>query len=215
MGSATSLFAAIQGGELEQVRRLIEEDPSLIDATNAGEVAAVLIALYSGEPAIAELLIAQGAQLDIFGAAATGRLERVRELLAEDPARANALAPDGFQPLGLAAFFGHGPVVELLLTQGAAVNAASANAMRVMPLHAAVANQHLAIARTLIAHGADVNARQADDFTPLHGAAQNGQLAMVELLLAAGADKDAKKADGQTARASAQEQGYTAIAVLL
>ena len=45
-----------------------------------------------------------------------------------------------------------------------------------MPLHSAVANRNVAIARMLVEHGADVNAAQQDDFTPLMEAAQNGDL---------------------------------------
>jgi len=58
------------------------------------------------------------------------------------------------------------------------VNSPSRNAQRVMPLHSAAAGRHLTIMQALLAHGADPNARQADDFTPLHAAAQNGQIEM-------------------------------------
>jgi ankyrin repeat protein len=81
-------------------------------------------------------------------------------MLAEHPAGANAVAPDGFGPLGLACFFDHEPVVRLLLSTGARVDAASANAMKVMPLHSAAAARSVAICRLLLAAGAPVNARR-------------------------------------------------------
>jgi ankyrin repeat protein len=136
-------------------------------------------------------------------------------LLDAEPALAQAYADDGFQPLGLAAFFGHADVVNLLLERGAPVNAASRNAQRVMPLHSAVAGQHLAVAQALVAAGADVNATQTDDFTPLQGAAQNGQMEMVRLLLQAGADPGMRQRDGQSALDIAREYHHTDVAALL
>ena len=64
-------------------------------------------AVYRGdEERVGELLAAEP-ELDVFEAAAVGKTDRLRELLDEDPALANAWADDGFQPLGLASFFGH------------------------------------------------------------------------------------------------------------
>ena len=61
----------------------------------------------------------QDRALNIFEAAATGQTARVRELIAANPALLNAYAPDGFHPLGLAAFFGNKATVEVLLQAGA------------------------------------------------------------------------------------------------
>lgn len=77
-----------------------------------------------------------------------------------------------------------------------------------------VAGGHVAIAKTLLARGADVSARQADDFSPLHGAAQNGQLEMVKLLLAHGAEVNAR-GGGRTPLVIAHEQGHQDVADLL
>src|SRR6202008_2543160 len=63
----------------------------------------LLAALYRGEDVSG--LLAGDPELDVFEAAALGRVERLRELLDEDPSRANAFGNDGFQPLGLACFF--------------------------------------------------------------------------------------------------------------
>jgi ankyrin repeat protein len=131
------------------------------------------------------------------------------------PELINAYAPDGFQPIGLAAFFGHQPVVELLLRVGAEADAPSKNPMRVRPLHSAIANRRTAIAKLLIEHGADVNSTQADDFTPLHEAAQNGLVDIAQLLLDRGANVNAKLANGQTPLALAIESKHDDVADLL
>lgn len=67
----------------------------------------------------------------------------------------------------------------------------------------------------MVEHSADVNARQAQDFTPLHAAADNGQLDMVALLLAHGADPGARMAPGKTPADFARERGHTAVAEAL
>src|SRR5215217_596066 len=146
----------------------------------------LLEAIYRGDQARADELLSSDPELDVFEAAAVGKTERLRELLDEDPSLANAWARDGFQPLGLASFFGQTAAVRLLLERGAEVNSASRNEMQVMPLHSAAATDdsetRYEIARLLLEHGADPNARQQDDFTPLMAADQHGDERLRELL---------------------------------
>src|SRR5919201_498276 len=136
----------------------------------------VLDAIYRGDRDGAERL-AEGRELDVFEAAALGRTERVRELLDADPTLANAWADDGFQPLGLASFFGHADTARLLVERGAEVNSASRNQMKVMPLHSAAAVQdadvRYEIAKLLLDAGADPTVRQQDEYTPLMAAEQH------------------------------------------
>jgi ankyrin repeat protein len=171
--------------------------------------------VYYGKPEIASIIASTGAPLNIFEAAAIGNVERVTELIDVDATQVNAYAVDGFQPLGLAAFFGHLAVVDLLLIHGAEVNSASNNTLHVTPLNSATASQNLEIARALLEQGADPNARQAGDFTPMHSAAQNGQPEMIELLLEYGADHNPMSAEGQTPISLAQEKGHTETVKLL
>jgi hypothetical protein len=208
-------FQAIAAGKREQVERLLAAQPALASARNASGVSATLFSLYYREPEIAELLATAGASLTVFESAALGRVESLREALAADPAQVNAFTADGFTPLGLAAFFGHADAARTLLDHDADPNIASQNAMRVAPLHSAVAAQRLDISAELLRRGAEVNAVQADDFTPLHEAAQNGQVAMIELLLAHGADLTARKSDGQTPLDVAEAHGQAEAAALL
>jgi ankyrin repeat protein len=150
----------------------------------------VLDAIYRGDRIEAERLAAARA-LNVFEAAALGKTERLSELLQHDPSLANAWADDGFQPLGLASFFGHVDAVRLLLDKGAEVNSASRNQMKVMPLHSAAAaqdpNVRYEIAQLLLDAGADPNARQQDEFTPLMAADQHEDARLRQLLLEHGA----------------------------
>jgi len=150
----------------------------------------VLQAIYRGDPGEAERLAA-GRELDVFEASALGHEERLRELLDEDPSLANAWAGDGFQPLGLASFFGHVDAARLLVERGAEVNSASRNPMKVMPLHSAAAAQdpdvRYEIAQLLLEAGAEPDARQQDEYTPLMAADQHGDQRLRELLVEHGA----------------------------
>jgi len=151
----------------------------------------LLQAVYQGDQARAEKLLAGNPELDVFEAAGVGRADRLRELLDGDPSLANAWAKDGFQPLGLASFFGHVEAARLLVERGAEVNSASRNDMKVMPLHSAAAtgdpDARYELAKLLLEAGADPNARQQDDYTPLMAAEQHGDERLSELLLAHGA----------------------------
>jgi ankyrin repeat protein len=173
------------------------------------------VAVYHGHPEVARILIDRGASLDVFDASAVGETACLQELLEEDGSRVNAVASDGFTPLGLAAFFGHADAARLLLASGADPNLASRNAQRVAPLHSAVAGGSVEIVRALLAHGADVHARQDLGFTALHGAAAEGSEEMVRLLLAHGSDRAARSDAGQTAADVARQRGKPAIAEVL
>jgi ankyrin repeat protein len=150
----------------------------------------ILQAIYRGDRDEAERLAA-GKEVNVFEASALGRTERVAELLDSDPELANAWAEDGFQPLGLASFFGHEDAARVLIEHGAEVNSASRNAMKVMPLHSAAAARdpevRYSIAKLLLEAGADPDARQQDDYTPLMAADQHGDTRLRELLVEHGA----------------------------
>ncbi len=68
----------------------------------------ILDALYHGRHEEAERLAREAGEdaLTIHEAAAVGSVSRLNALLAEDRSLVNAFASNGFQPLGLAAFFG-------------------------------------------------------------------------------------------------------------
>jgi ankyrin repeat protein len=213
--TADDFIEAIKTGEMAKVKQLLDRDPSLVDAKADGGLSAVLVAAYYNEPDIAQLLVQHGARLDVFEAAAVGALDRMKELIVAHPDLVNVYAPDGFQPLGLASFFGHTPIVEFLLDKGAEVDSPSKNNMRVRPLHSAVANRRTEIVKLLLDHGAEVNTTQADDFTPLHEAAQNGLLEVTQWLLDRRANVNAKLADGKTPLALAAEARHEDVVELL
>ncbi len=209
-------FSAVTRGDAAKVKEMLKADAQLARAKDEKGASAILKAVYYRKPEVVAVLLATGVELNIFEAAATGQTERARALLKQDAALANTFGADGFAPLSLAVFFGHRETVEALLAGGAEVNVASRETMKVTPLHSAAAARQLEIARLLLAHGANVNARQADSgFTPLHEAAANGDLELAKLLLEKGADINAKMTDGKTPLAFAVSRGQSELAALL
>jgi uncharacterized protein len=195
---------------------MLNESTVLLQAKDLGSgLSPVLTAAYHQQPQIVNLLVERGTTLNLFEACAAGQVDRVRALLDIDTAQINAFAPDGFQPLGLASFFGHDQVAALLLAAGADVNTPSDNEMHAYPLNSAVAGGNITLVQMLLENGADPNAHQGEDFTPLHAAAQMGQVEMARLLLQHGADPYGPLAKGKSPLDMAREQGSREMVELL
>ena len=212
---AAELFTAIKGGDKAAVERLVERDRTLVDARDEHGLSPTLVALYYGKNDIAAALLARGPKLNVFEAAAAGDADRVREIVGRDRAQASAIAPDGFSPLGLAAFFKRREVVRYLLEAGADVRPASRQG-GFTPLHSAVATDagpvDVEIVRLLLHRGADPNARSQSGSTPLHTVGFTGDRASLDLLLEHRGDPAVKNNDGKTAADIARERGHGDIA---
>lgn len=215
MSTDAEMLAAVKAGDVNAVKAMLAENPSLVNAIDGDSNSAILIATYWGKRDVADVLMQHAPKMNVFEASAAGQLSRVKQMIDDNPALIHAWSHDGFTPLHLAVFFGRRDVAELLLARNAEVNIASRNPIKVTPLHSAAAGNQFEICEALIAKGADVNARQEGGFTPLHSAAQNGNLELVDLLLKHGADPHAKTDAGKTARDFASEGGYAGVAMRL
>ena len=202
-----TIFDAIRQGDAGEVGRLIAADPRLAEVRNADGASAVLWAVYTRHPELAGILLG-GREPHFHEACALGRRERVETLLREDPALARGFSPDGFSALALALFFGHIEIARLLVEGGAEVDAPSTNAIRVSPLHSAVAGGKPELVDLLLSHGAAPDPVEFLEATPLHSAAASGNVEMVESLLKAGADRGRRTKDGKTAAELARQNGH-------
>jgi uncharacterized protein len=173
----------------------------------------LLAAVYRADRATVERLLAGGATPTLYEAAALGDAARIRTLARTTPAAVAERSPDGWPPLHLAAYFGHGDAVDALLEARADVRAYSTNDEGNTALHAALAGRrdHRIVSR-LLASAAEVNARAAGGYTPLHIAAFHDDVGVVETLLAHGAAADAREDQGRTPLAIAEDQGQKQVA---
>jgi len=145
-------------------------------------------------------------------AAAEDDVESGRLLLAKG-ANVNETAPNGASVLAVAALSGHSALSMFLVEQGADVSMAGAG---YTPLHAAIVRGDHALAKALLAHGANVDTRltkgtpsryYSKDYafnealigaTPFLLAARYGDVEMLRILAAAGADRKTSLPDGTT-----------------
>lgn len=208
-------FKAIQEGKREQVERMLRKTPNLILAKDKKNLSPLMTAMYYHEFDIAGLLLDRMVALTVFEAAATGRLVHLISNLGHEPKLVNAYSEDGFQPLGLAAYFGKSEAVKYLLKAGAEVNSPSKNSLGVTPLQSAVAGGHREITQLLLEAGANPNVREGDGNSPLHTAAYNGDIEIVRNLIFGGADAEAINSNNERPIDLAIKQGHVDVVNLL
>ncbi|MFO8007619.1 MAG: ankyrin repeat domain-containing protein [Candidatus Brocadiia bacterium] len=145
-------------------------------------------AAHMGEEAVAELLLAKGA----------------------DPNAADELFG---APLHWAAGGGHPDTVRLLLREGARLNVTTAFFGR--PLHWAARTGQTSVTDLLLRADDDVSSRDPNGNTALHLAARYGHAGLASFLLQAGAPYDAANKRGKTPLQVAMEEGHDEVAELL
>jgi len=142
-------------------------------------------------------LRSRGAYCDICTACHSGDLERVRELLDQDPTLANRVSEyvtyylGSGAPLKNAAAKGHLEIVQLLLERGADPNLPEEGiAPNGHALYSAAANGHYEIARLLLERGAYPNPEVESSADALSRAISNSDQKMIDLLCSYGASRE-------------------------
>jgi len=169
---ACEICAAAKDGNLARVQMLLKGDPELVTSKDANGLMPLHIAAFNGHKDVAELLLANKADV-------------------------NAKSAAGKTPLDAAAFMGHLDVAQSLIAKGADVNAKDSNGRT--PLQEAAGMDKRDMAALLLKSGADVHAKSNNGWTALHDAAFAGHQEVAELLLANGADINARNNDSLTA----------------
>ena len=212
------LLQAAKAGDAARVRELVRANPSLAVAPAPSGETPLMSALYGGHRdlagELADAASSAGLPLDVFAAAALGRLDALEAALGT-PAAVHSYSYDGWTPLHLAAFFGSAAAVERLLAAGADIGAVSRNPLKNTPLHAAVAGGHQEVSLGLIERGAEVNAVDSGRHTPLHIAAEAGYAPVVRALLARRADPHAVDVEDKTPLSRAAARNHDAIIDLI
>jgi RNA polymerase sigma factor (sigma-70 family) len=215
------MLTAARTGNVARVKQLLEQTHRLLSARDWLGNTALIMAVNSGQHAVADLLFKAGVLPDIHEAAAIGLTERVDSLLDEDKSLLDSFSAEGFTALGLAAHFGHVETTQDLLDRGANPSIVSRHPLEVTPLHAALFGRQVATSRLLVDRGAEVNVRRGGKgwpragWTPLHYAAGYGLVELIEPLIARGGDLNAIDDDGRTPLQMAIEEGQDEAVSLL
>jgi ankyrin repeat protein len=182
------IFKAAQYGDLQKVKELVTQDPTLIKSKGeTTKLTPLHRAAQGGHLEICEFLVAKGAEV-------------------------NAKSNSAETPLHLAAQNGHGKICELLIAKGAEVKAKeSTSGSTALHLaarggkmtggflppppgsspghtHEAEKNDYVEVIKILLDHGTGVNVKDASGYTPLNGAAGQGFKEGCEILIQKGAD---------------------------
>jgi ankyrin repeat protein len=214
--AADRLAAAIEARDETAVRDLLAAQPD-VPATDSEGRSLLLLALFHRlDAAAAALLARRGDDLDGLEASATGRIARLRELLAADAgAVLDARTGEGFDAIGLAAFLGGPEAVAVLIEHGADPEGDPHNTLGVRPVHAAAAARDAASMRRLLEAGADPDRPQSGGIVPLHAAAMHDDVETARALLDHGADPARRADDGRDPRAFAVEADARGVLALL
>lgn len=193
-------------------------DPNLRD--NDGMTPLQLAIVYNRKE-FAEKLLARGAEVDVFSAAALGQLKTVIAAMADDPKRIHQLHWHG-PPLVWAAAAGQTEIVKWLLERGADINGGRDPKVYrgLSPLSAGVRRGDCALVELLLDRGADPNAPNEDALQVAIGA---GRVEIVKLLLDRKAAVNQPTRDGNDPFGAAKHsplhmaagRGYAEIAALL
>ena len=162
----TPLHLAASGGKKDVAEQLLANGADVNAKDKQGNTPLSWVK-SSRHKDIAELLRQHGGHdfREILDAAREGDLELMKALLNQDPSLALCKTNDGLTPLHWAASSGHNGAAELLLANGANVNAEDSRGDT--PLHLAASAGCTNVAALLLANHADVNAMNDNGKAPL------------------------------------------------
>lgn len=179
----TPLHLAVKKGNQPMAKLLLAHGAN-IEAMNKDGMTPCAVAEESGHAELVALLQARWAEdgkgLGFLDAIRKGELEKVRDMLAGNRDLIHvATANLKWSPLHIAVMDGNEAMVELLLTEGAEVNAANKGGKTAV--HHAAGRGNLGVLELLLMHGADITLKY-NGRTPLDRAAETGHEKAAELL---------------------------------
>jgi ankyrin repeat protein len=164
---------------LEKVKSLLEQEPALLNLSfEKFNETALEAAGHMGREDIANFLLEQGANPQIFAMAMLGHVHEVKNMLENDPSLIKKPGVHGFSLMFHAALSGNLELANILERHGAEIADHS--------LHAALMKDQLEMLEWLIPRVKDINAPNFQGDTPLAAAIKHDQIKASELLRNAG-----------------------------
>lgn len=155
-------------GNLGKVQELVQTRPELINQPGVGSdfggETPLAAASHTHNRAIAEVLVANGAEHDIYTAVFINDRARVEAFLREKPELAKT---PGVHAIPILSFATTPEIAELLIATGAEVNAMSRVPFQTAPLHGATRRGYAGVVDVLLRHGADVTLTDFNGKTPV------------------------------------------------
>ncbi|XP_013388922.1 uncharacterized protein LOC106157731 [Lingula anatina] len=208
------LGTAIESNNHEIVELLVAHPGCDVNVGSRRGRPAIYMAAKKGSARIVQALLHGGANMELKGldgdsallvAVRSGHQEVVR-VLVEAGCDLDAKDNANTSAIHLAALNGHEEIARFLLEKGCDPNAIASPkstkemkidpSLGIRPLHYAAHIGNSNLARLLVAHGADVDAKSYGYRTPLHTAATWDSSEVVDVLVEAGCDVNAQSQEG-------------------
>jgi putative CocE/NonD family hydrolase len=197
-GVSSPLYAAVYANNTALAKRLIDHGA---DPHPSVYWSPLVQAAYSGNIEMIKLLIDAGAdmntgELRAWNMAIYEGREEVLDLLIQKGLIINTEDENGMTPLVVAVLYDKTNIIEKLVDNGARIDHRN-DLYEFTALHYAARFGKRRSAEALIAHGANIAAKDKWDYQPIHWAAYHDRPNIIELLIAKGADVNAQTSLGQ------------------
>ncbi|KAI4686635.1 uncharacterized protein J4E84_005916 [Alternaria hordeiaustralica] len=212
---------AIKGGDLDGVKKMLDDGANVERGTDEGE-SPLILAILKQDIAIIMLLLERGADVtrpfDGFppthhAVMQKDRAPQIIQLLLDHGASLEAVGTENINALHFAASNGMIHGADFLIGKGVELSKTCEDERT--PLILAAKHGHLAIVRLLLAKGADLHEKSENSCTVLMWAAEYGHHEVVLYLLEAGARVDDRSVEDLTALSLASMNGRLEVVQLL
>ena len=191
-GNDSPLHSAVRLGQLEEVRRILDEPDMDVNCLNSNRETPIHLACALGHPSIIELLMSFGANVfikdsnnkDCYGRMTSDKVcNLVNKLLCSPSFWLNGpKLTENDTPLHDTVRLGQLETVQDILDQKS-VGVNDKNSAHEIPLHLACAIGHNGIVHILMTNGANMYARDTYNNAPIHRAASMGHISIVDMLI--------------------------------
>ncbi len=221
LARSQDVYIACYNGDLETVRKMIDENPALVNSRNDMGRFPLEMAAQTGKLEVVKFLLARGADVNMNRGGATalhmaalyGRNPVLVSLLLEKGADINARTAEGLTPLNLAVIGKQKEIAELFLDKKGEINLENQDSTRLLMISASAGIGR--IVEMALKKDVDFQYKTGNGDTLLHAAAEGGLDGLAETLLAKGLNVDARNIYGLTPLHVAARGGHNDAVALL